>query len=253
MRISKIVIPIALAVSLVFAGVSVYGNTAQNFVVRTEGPSDVQLSLTLERDLSNQTSKLYIPFEGGQLDSTFQPDTDYSMDRDPDSTVIPNDIAQREKLNYGKSSGGSNTYMSCSFYLVNNSDRAVDVDITMNIDGLVTYDNDLNRHIDDAIRVMFIQGEPLITDNTYTVYSKAERTQENKDYLIENAPYSANTVDFFSDDCVFTMEGDNGIKNLAAGESVKFTLVFWLEGWDVECTDEIFNEMIKFSLDFTGS
>ena len=252
LRISKIIIPLALAISLVFVGFSVYADNAQNFIVRIDGEDEVKLSLTLERDLTNQTSVLNIPFEGSQTAATFVPPTGNPDDNNYDVCNIPNDIASFDKVTYGKNNSNEITFSACSFYLVNNSDRAVDVDMKMNIDGIMTNGNNAGIHIDDAVRVMLIEGEPSLSDNTYTVYSKPERTQENKDSLIAHAPYSANTVDFVSDTCVMERSGDNAIKSLGAGKSVKFTIVFWLEGWDAECSDVIRGEMLKFSVDFTG-
>ncbi|MGN0814148.1 MAG: hypothetical protein ACI4MH_02830 [Candidatus Coproplasma sp.] len=252
LRVSKIIIPLALAISLVFVGFSVYADNAQNFIVRIDGEDEVKLSLTLERDLSNQVSVLNIPFEGSQTAATFVPPTKDSNDANYDVCNIPDDIALYDKVTYGRNNANEITFSACSFYLVNNSNRAVDVDIKMHIDGIMTNGNNAGIHIDDTVRIMLIEGEPLLSDETYTVYSKPERTQENKDFLISHAPYSENTVDFVTDTCVLERSGDNAIKSLGAGKSVKFTIVFWLEGWDVECTDEIRGEMLKFSIDFTG-
>lgn len=252
LRIAKIVVPLALAISLVFVGFTVYADNAQNFIVRIDYDPEIKLSLTLEPDLTNQTSVLNIPIEGSQTASTFvEPSSDSNVTNN-NVCDIPNDIASMNKVTYGKNGYNETTFVACSFYLVNNSERAVDVDFKMNIDGLLTNGNTTGKHIDDAVRVMLIEGTPLLSDGTYTIYSKPERTQENKDNLINYAPYSANTVDFVSDTCVFERFGDSGIKNLGVGESVKFTIVFWLEGWDYECTDDIRGEMLKISLDFIG-
>lgn len=252
LRISKIVIPLALAISLVFVGFSVYADKAQNFVVRIDGENEVKLALTLERDLTNQTSLLNIPIEGSQTAATFSPYLPDSDNINYSTCDIPNDIARYEKITYGKNSAGEITFTACSFYLVNNSARAVDVDMKMNIDGILTNGNTEGIHIDDAVRIMLIEGEPLLSDRTYAIYAKPERTQENKDNLIAKAPYSADTIDFVSDSCVMERSGDAAIKNLGVGESLKFTVVFWLEGWDAECIDVIRGEMLKLSFDFVG-
>ena len=67
------VIPIALAISLIFVGFTVYADEAQNFVIRTQEEGDVRLSLTMQEDLSRQTSVLSVPFVGSQTNSSFDP------------------------------------------------------------------------------------------------------------------------------------------------------------------------------------
>lgn len=264
LRISKIVIPIALAVSLVFAGITVYGTEAQNFVIRTKGGDEVSLALSMNQDLSEQTSRLLVPVAGESTNCTLLYDDEQLNYSDEDEYYIPgdireynnlakdNEIARKYGVNCGYDREGLITYVSISFFLINNSERAVDVDMVMNLDGIVTNGNVDGDHVDDVLRIMVIEGEPLLSDRTYTVYSKAEETEENQQHLNKFAPYSQNTVDFESESVIFSRTGENGITDLGAGESVKFTIVLWLEGFDVSCTSEIYGEMAKMSIDFYG-
>jgi hypothetical protein len=251
LRISKVIIPIALAVSIIFVGFSVYANEAQNFVVRVNGSEGINLSLSMNEDLSEQTARLIVPVEGNQTSASFNSDSATMYD------VLNNEysidtISSGDGIKSGLDNAGDVMYFAFSFYLINNSDRAVDVDMTMNLDGLVTNGNVDGVHVDDALRIMVVEGDAAITDETYTIYSKAETSEETKNSLVENAPYSAYTIDFVSDTIIFERSGDDAILNMEQGEARKFTFVLWLEGWDPACTDKIYGEMAKMSIDFSG-
>lgn len=250
-RISKIVIPIVLAISLVFAGFTVYAHRANNFVVRINNDEDVKLSLTLNRDLSGQTSRLVVPVDGYFEDVTYEPNKRLLYGQKQYDDNLPDDIAKQDGIHSIYSGRNEFAFYSFSFWLVNNSERAVDVDMTFKIDEMVTGSNKTDIHIDEAVRVMIIDDEPLLSDETYTVYKKAEKNEENQKLLESNVKYGR-TVDFVSDMCVFERAGLMGYKNVAKGATLRFTVVIWLEGWDPECIDEILEEDLKMSIDFAG-
>lgn len=262
MRLSRIVIPIALAISLIFVGFTVYADDAQNFVIRARNEGEIRLSLTMNEDLSSQTSVLSVPFTGTQTATTFDPSNQYGeyenffYEEGQNVHNIPNNIAQLAGQHAGtyheEESGTSFTYTALSFWLVNNSDRAVDVDIVMSLDGLLTYANDYNHHIDDVLRVMVIEDTPLITDETYTVYAKAEDPSHPYHEDAQAQPVNYQTTDFLSDRVIFEKRGDLGLRDFAAGAIKKFTIVLWLEGNDEQCTNHIFGERAKLSIDFIG-
>lgn len=255
LRVSKIVIPVALAVSLVFAGFTVYGNEAENFVINAGGESDVKLSLAYKADGSDATSRLVVPAGGSYKDATYIPNTSLLYEDGWKGNNLPDDIARQDGNNDGTHSvydGSSISFYSFSFYLVNNSDRAVDVDMSMTIDEITPSDCD----IDGAVRIMIIEGEPLLSDNSYIIYKKAE-TQETEDSLTSriaqgNGEAYTNVVNFESDTQVFDRKGVSGYQNFASGASIRFTVVMWLEGWDMECTDDILGGRIKMHIDFEG-
>lgn len=251
LRISKIVIPIALAISLVFAGFTVYAHEADNFVLRINNDEDVKLSLTMNRDLSNQTSRLVVPVDGTYEDVTYTPRKQLLYGQKQYDDNLPDDIAKQDGVHNVYVSTKEIAFYSFSFWLVNNSDRAVDVDMRFNIDEMTTGTNKTDVHVDEAVRVMIIEDEPLLSDNTYTVYKKAEKNEDNQKLLDDNVKYG-NTVSFLSDMCVFDRVGLMGYTNVKKGATLRFTVVIWLEGWDAECTDEIKEETLKMSLDFIG-
>ena len=259
-KVSRMVIPIALAISLIFVGFTVYADEAQNFVIRAREEGDIRLSLTMQEDLSRQTSVLSVPFVGSQTNSSFDPLApgyeDYLYDSENNNEYnIPNNIAQLSGQHFGTyydQSGTNFTYSAFSFWLVNNSERAVDVDIIMNIDGLATDYNAFDHHVDDVLRIMVVEDEPLLTDETYTIYSKAEDPGHEYHPDANAGSVSYDTAHFLSDKCVFSREGDLGLRDFAAGATKKFTVVLWLEGNDEQCTNDIFGERAKLSIDFVG-
>lgn len=250
-RISKIVIPIALAISLVFAGFTVYAHEADNFVVRINNDEDVKLSLTLNRDLSGQTSRLVVPVDGFYEDVTYEPSKQLLYGQKQYDDNLPDDIAKQDGIHNIYCARNEIAFYAFSFWLVNNSERAVDVDMILNIDEMTVGTNRTENHIDDAVRVMIVEDEPLLSDGTYTVYKKAEKNEENQKYLDGNIKYG-NTVSFLSDMCIFERSGLMGYQNVGKGETLRFTVVIWLEGWDPECIDDILEDNLKMSLDFIG-
>lgn len=252
LRISRIVIPIALAVSLVFAGFSVFAKEAENFVLRIDNDNDVKLSLTLNRDLSEQTSYLKVPVGGSFEDVTYIPDTDLKYDSKQYMGNLPDDIALQDGVHNVYMAKNKLSFYSFSFYLVNNSARAVDVDMRFNIDSLVVADKNSDIHVDDAVRIMIIDGESLLSQDAYRIYKKAEKNEENQQHLNENIKYKTEATDFLSDSCIFERKGELGYRNMGIGDTLRFTVVIWLEGWDVECIDDIMKDSLKMSIDFMG-
>ena len=257
-RASKIIIPIALAISLVFAGFSVYAHEAEYFVLRINNDDGVNLALTMNRDLSEQTPSLRVPIYGGYEDATYVPDKNLKYATDNYFTNLPDDIAKYDGEHSVYERPKAYSFFSFSFWLVNNSPRSVDVDMKFNIDSMtVGAGNNSDKRIDEAVRVMIIEGEPLLSDpNSYIIYKKAEKTEEeekaltdrlNREYCYDNTK----TVEF-EENCVFNRAGILGYPNVREGETLRFTVVIWLEGWDAECTDDILGDNLKMSIDFTG-
>lgn len=269
LKISKIVIPIALAISIIFAGFTVYAHKAENFVVRINNGDDVKLALTMNDDLSGQTSRLVVPIDGRYSDETYTPNREYLWG-DRYGRNLPDDIARQSGIHSVYRRRNEIAFFSFSFWLVNNSNRAVDVDINLNIDEVTIEDSTPGAsHIDDAVRVMFIEGErPLLSDETYVVYKKPEsdialtyidgdgneipKDKETRSQWVNSHVAYGNTLEFESDKCVFSRTGERGIVNLGKGETRRFTIAIWLEGHDLDCIDEIRYDSLKLSMDFQG-
>lgn len=260
-RASKIIIPIALAISIVFAGFAVFATEAENFVVKVKNETGVNLSLTFNEDLTEQTDHLIIPVNGRFIDTTWYPaskDDAFYQDSlyDPNryANNLPDDIAQHEGIHSVYFREGRLSFFSASFYLVNNSERVVGVDMAMYIEEMITADTPNGYHLDDAVRIMLIEGKPLISDNAGVyIYKKPEASQENEDKLKELIEYGDYSMqDFVSSSCILSWSGENGELLMESGEVRRFTVVIWVEGHDNECVDEILPEQLKLSFSFDG-
>lgn len=260
-RLSKIIIPIALAISIVFAGFSVFANEAENFVIKIGNESGINLSLTMNEDLSEQTDHLQVPVQAHYRDVTWDPgagknlaysETEYAKN-------IPDDIAMQEGVHSVFSYKDMLSFFSFSFYLVNNSERAVTIDMSVNIDEMVTGNNKMNYHIDDAVRFMLIDGKHLLSEKAATtIYKKPEINEEVEAQLKKDTVAYSNDypiVDFLSSSCLLQRNGEYTLSpgSVTDRSNVqRFTVVIWLEGWDRECKDEILPESLKMSMTFTG-
>lgn len=268
-KLSKFIIPIALAVTLLFAGFTVYANKAENFVIRIKNSNDVNLSLTLNRDLTGQTELLSLPLYDTAtntpyryMDATYEPDSSLLYNRNHYIRNLPNDIAKQDGIHPVFMEENILSFFSFSFWLVNNSKRAVDVGIRLKIDEITHGTSTATVNMSDAVRVMFIEGEPMLSDETYRVYKKADRTYDDteggrkkaeEDREALSAIKYGHTTDFKSDTCIFERLGVLGLSQFPSGASQRFTVVIWLEGCDPECTDIIRRDSLKMSLDFFES
>lgn len=256
LRLSKVIIPIALAISLVFTGFSVYANEAENFVVRIDDSTAAQIALALKDDLSDATSRLYIPVEGRYTNATWSPNNK-KYDPTVFGSQLPDDIAKYEGVHPVYLKKNTIAFYSFSFWLINVGHGAVDIDMSFDIDSMVTANNKLNYHIDDAVRIMLIDGNKednvLLSQNNYSIYKKAEKNEENERYVQQHVEYNNDNVyNFISDQCVMERKGDMGFRSFPAGAKHRFTVVIWLEGWDVECVDAIWPESLKMSINFSA-
>lgn len=218
LRVSKFVIAIAAALSAIFAAFTIYGNQVGNFVVSAGNQGDIKLGLTLDPEMADVSNRLTISGLDNQRDATY--------------SYIPNDIYQGigDKNDYRR-----NNYIAYSFYLVNLGESAVDYTVSLNV--VDVYHNPL-----DILRVMMIVGE----DDVRNIYAKPEATQEGVDRLQQNTDYT--TIDFVSDSVLLHMQE----YDLQPQQMVKYTIVLWLEGWDIECVDQALGGRAKLALDFVG-
>ncbi|MGN1103394.1 MAG: hypothetical protein ACI4QI_00830 [Candidatus Coproplasma sp.] len=264
-RVSKIVIPIALAISIVFAGFSVFANEAKNFVVDINYDENIKLSLTYNEDLTDLTDHLDVPVLGKYKDVTWDPSTGKNLQY---ATMgygmnLPDDIAMQEGVHTVFAGKDIVSFFSFSFYLVNGSNRAVDVEISINIDEVVTGYNDENIHVDDAIRVMLIEGKQLLSESAgnAVVYKKDEISREEEDILADKTKAYSSLFppkSFASNTCVMKNDEWYFPCRLAPGSVTdrsnvkRYTVILWLEGYDRECVDAILPESMRMSMSFNA-
>lgn len=273
LRISKIVIPIALAISLVFVGVAVYGTEAQNFIIQTTAEEGLSLMLSYTKNVDTLSTNLVVPIDKKFVDATFNPnyyedgytdpdfqfpvDDKYAQNDNRYINAIPNDVALNDGINYGLTDEGNVTYMAIGFYLYNNSEYITDVDMRFNLDAVAYNGNTSGSHVDDALRVMIVEGEDvLLSSGDFTVYKKAESAQEKDDHFLNKIAnrtlYLNNLESFMSSNIIFERVNEDRF-TLQPAQWHKFTVVLWIEGEDADCIDAIFGERMKMSIDFYGN
>lgn len=255
LRISKVVIPIALAVSLLFAGFAVFAREAENFVVHVTQPDDIRLLLDYDVNFTNPTTHLVVPIDGWYDDVTYTPNTELLYEDIDTARNLPDDIALFDGVHSVHINHDRLAFYSFSFYLLNDSARAVDIDMSFDIDEVTVADKNGAHHVDGAVRIMFLEGKPLLSEETYTIYKLPEPDPADETAAdgLANVEYNTDNVKFFeSNNCVFSRTGDLGYKSVAVGEKLRFTVVIWLEGWDPDCIDEVRYDKMKMSLNFQG-
>lgn len=273
LRISKIIIPIALAISLVFVGVSVYGTETQNFIIQTTAEEGLSLMLSYTKNVNTLSTSLEVPIDKKFVDATFNPnyyedgftdpdfqfpvDDKYAQNDNRYINAIPNDVALYDGIGYGLTDEGNVTYMAISFYVYNNSELTTDVDMRFNLDAVAYNGNTTGSHVDDALRVMIVEGEDvLLSSGDFTVYKKAESTQEKDDHFLNKianrTDYINNLQSFMSSNIIFEKVNEDRF-TLQPAQWHKFTVVLWIEGEDADCIDDIFGERMKMSIDFYGN
>ena len=247
MRLSKYVLIVSLSLSLVFCGFTIYGAKIGNFNIYLHG-DDVQLAIYMMEDKSDLGTHLSVPVLDEMDNTTFE------------------DIATRNirsKIMNGigsKNDDIGRQYLAFSFVLVNFSDRMVNYDMELTI--ISTREGLGGGRVEAAMRVLIIKEwdyhlgptyESLATDEEQdafyragSFYALAEKSEEDRKDLIENTTYT--TQDFISDVQLFRQEEFAFEPNA----EVKYTVVIWLEGWDVDCVNDIYGGKIKMRLDIVG-
>ena len=131
---------------------------------------------------------------------------------------LPDDLDKHE----GGSHNGDN-YVAYTFYVENLGENITDYWTEIIIDGVL-------KNVDECVRIrVFKNGEE-------TTYAKAAK----------NGQPEPLTTSFIDDILI----GRDHVENFAPGDLHKYTIVFWLEGTDPECTDNILGGEIRFHMDF---
>ena len=130
---------------------------------------------------------------------------------------LPADIAQQEGSHNGKN------YLAYSFYIENTGKLKTDYWTELII-------SDVIKNVDEAVRIRIYKNDQFVT------YAKAKK---------DGTP-EKNTIPFESDDLV----AKDHVEDFEPGAKIKYTIVLWLEGSDLECTDNILGGEFKVELDF---
>ena len=228
MRVSTIAIIVSLILLLIFAGFTIYGNKVGNFVINVNEISGIKLSLSSYKDLSKQTDRLAYNSLMELNDSSF--------------CFLPEDIARQGLGNVSDMETGN--YLAYSFYLINNSDHAIDYDMELRL--IDTVGDPLGM-----LRVMLIEEENDVNDPSNRIYALPEETPERNERLQnelnELIPYR--TEDFLiGEGKLFSISA----RDFDVGAYRKYTVVIWLEGCDPDCNNSHLGDRAKLQLDING-
>lgn len=133
-------------------------------------------------------------------------------------------------------SGGEN-YICYTFYCRNTGRETVDYSFSINI---------VNKtlQIEGGVRLRLItslnKGEAITTD-----YAKAKGVDENLQPIPEEYPYLCEN---FRDDKTICYKVQ---ENFNPGDTMKYTIVLWLEGYDEDTVDKIIGGVFKLDLKFS--
>lgn len=130
-----------------------------------------------------------------------------------------------EDLDKYEGSHNGDNYLVYSFYIENMGDDITDYWGEIIIDDVI-------KNVDEAVRIrVYKNGE-------YLTYAKLGKRGE----------VEKETVPFLNNQTIARYHGEN----FNPGDIDKFTIVFWLEGTDLECTDNILGGEFKFHMEFNS-
>ncbi|MBR2590195.1 MAG: hypothetical protein IKE65_04655 [Clostridia bacterium] len=142
-----------------------------------------------------------------------------------EATNITKDWLPKDLDKTDGSHNGEN-YLAYTFYLKNGGKNTLDYNGTMELTGTA-------NGMDEAIRVMIIKnGEELV----YAKGTKADRSKAEK-----------GTIAWLDDTIIM----QTASKDFSPGSVDKYTVVIWIEGNDLECTNDILGGHIRSRILFS--
>lgn len=127
-------------------------------------------------------------------------------------------------------------YICYTFYCRNTGQEAVNMEYQIVI-------NKMTLAIEKAARIRLITK--VNDENPFTVdYADAAGLDERGNPIPEMDPYE--TTPFYSKSVVMSKM----VENFQVGDTIKFTVVLWLEGNDPECVDDVLGGEFKIDMKF---
>lgn len=119
-------------------------------------------------------------------------------------------------------------YLAYTFYLTNSGKETLDYESTLKFTGIA-------KNADEALRVMvYRNGEP-------TIYAQQNRDKSDLEEVVDETFMEGNDDLNLNDYVVF----EDLTEGIEVGESVKYTIVTWIEGNDPECINDIMGGYVK--------
>lgn len=237
-RISKYVMIICLVFLVILAGFTLYGDKVGNFVVILK-EDKVKISACLTKNFNKDlTSRFDVPGIEYLSAATYG--------------ELPDSI----KEGIGIKNDEKRRYMAFSFYLLNLTDRAIEYDMSVEIVDELAGTKDRNYKPSDALRILVLEERELDGELEGSgalkadgrVFAREESSQEGIDELAK-AEYPQDKITYFLDDKLIVNETNIPF---ALKEVKKYTVVIWLEGYDISCKDELIGGRLKMRMNFSA-
>ena len=215
-----------LVTSILIILVMLLGNQSGNFVVKVEsGDANKSIAITDSYEDRVYTNKLVANGIEGMTNTTPR----WFLDGDTEEEQ--NIGLKKLTTELGNTIDDSTAYIY-TFLIVNTGNNAVSINLEMNV-------SNTSNGVDDAIRVMSYNDD----SESINIYQKADVNDTVYAY------YPAQPTLFLSENVVY----NESVTVLPTTDPekpsyIKYSVIFWLEGQDPECTEAIFNGTIKFSL-----
>lgn len=233
-RLSRYVILVCLVFLLTLGGFTLYGDHVGNFVVVIK-EDKVKIAACLTKDFENdKTSRFDVPGIEYLAPTTYH--------------ELPDSVSS----GIGVKNDENNQYMAFSFYLLNLTERAVNYDLSIEILDELAGTKDDGYKPSDVLRILILteselneefEGSASLKEDG-KVYARKEDAQEGMDALKPAEYPDGKVTDFLEGDTVVKTEGnefdEDGI--------LKFTVVLFLEGYDISCTPELIGGRLKMKM-----
>ncbi|MEG1711323.1 MAG: hypothetical protein RR054_05180 [Clostridia bacterium] len=218
LKVSTGVILVTAVLSMLIIWLTYYGENVGNFIITVSRNDQKQIAISTDKEFGEKS--VYLSAEG------IKDATNITYKNLP-LNEIKNWDGGSHNDQYGK------LWLGYTFYLKNMSvyELKYKMDITI---------KDSYKGVDKAIRLMMITGE------TQTIYAAPKPDGSNEDH--SNLPIGGyNTIPFFNEHTVT----DGNVYDMTKDEVHKYTIVMWLEGEDVDCTDAIREGAIRMEMHFS--
>lgn len=214
------------AVALVIGAIALFGQRASPLTVSLNNSG---AKLSLSTTASSNENKVYLVADqvpGYDLYSAAQFDF-YTKELDDENTYT--ELAEKES---------ATLFFKYTFYVSNNGNSQADYDLALTLSN-PTKDASNRFDIDSILRVRFYENRNL-NEHNYVTYAKKSADPHidengNQSWKEQIAGDGSGYAEEFVSSKVIL---NSAVRNLAPGEKVRYTFVFWLEGDDPECEGE---------------
>lgn len=143
-------------------------------------------------------------------------------------TNITYDWLPKDLNDEADGSHNGQNYLAYTFYLTNNGSQILDYESTLQFTGIA-------KNADEALRIMvYKNGEP-------TIYAQKNRDKSQLEDIV-NFEFVEGADDLNLEDYVIF---NDKTENIKPDETVKYTIVTWIEGNDPECINDIMGGFVK--------